>query len=76
MVNIVLVFRSMIKLFLGKLKSKLRGLYWATKVFLYGVLELENKDGQRCKMHGQRVKKYLESIKELKIVCDMDLDGT
>ncbi|KAL7584093.1 uncharacterized protein LOC111901650 [Lactuca sativa] len=57
--QLVLLFNSRLKLFLGKLKSRWSGPFKITKVCLGGALELINeKDGERFLVNGQRVKHY------------------
>lgn len=73
---LVLFFKSKIKLYSEKLNSKWRGPHRVTRVFPYGALELENKKGLNFKVNGQRVKHYLGSIDEVKIVCDVDLGSS
>ena len=43
-------------MFLGKLKSKWTGPFLISKVFLHGAVELENKEGARFTINGQRIK--------------------
>ncbi|XP_075091569.1 uncharacterized protein LOC142171770 [Nicotiana tabacum] len=58
--DLVLLFNSRLKLFMGKLKSKWSGLLKIVNVSPYGAIELESKDGLRTfKVNGQRVKYYL-----------------
>ena len=53
------LFNSSLRLFLGKLKSKWTGPYLITQLFLDVAVELENKEGMRFKVNGQRLKIYL-----------------
>ncbi|XP_019263252.1 PREDICTED: uncharacterized protein LOC109241000 [Nicotiana attenuata] len=58
--DLVLLFNSRLKLFLGKLKSKWSGPFKVMSVSPYGATELESEDGTRTfKVNGQRVKHYL-----------------
>ena len=57
--DLVLLFNSRLCLFSGKLKSKWIGPYLITQLFPHGVVELENKEGVRLKVNGQRIKIYL-----------------
>ncbi|XP_049346737.1 uncharacterized protein LOC125811273 [Solanum verrucosum] len=57
--DLVLLFNSTLRLFLGELRSKLFGPFKVTQVFQSGAIELENKKGERFKANGQRVKAYL-----------------
>ena len=64
----MLSFNSRLPLFPGKLKSKWTGPYLITQLFPHGAVELENKEGVRFKLNGQRIKIYLghaETIKEV-----------
>lgn len=36
-------------------------------MFPYGVLKLENKEGQNFKVNGQKVKHYFRSTNEVKV---------
>ena len=54
--DLVLLFNSRFCLFLRKLKSKWTGLYLITQLFPHGVVKLENKEGVRFKVNGQRIK--------------------
>ena len=53
------LFNSSLRLFLGKLKSKWTGPYLITQLFPHGAVELENNEGVRFKVNGQRIKIYL-----------------
>ena len=68
--DLVLLFNSRLRLFPGKLKSKWTGPFLITKVFSHGAVELENKEGIKFTVNGQRIKIYLGmqkvSIKWLK----------
>ena len=57
--DLVLLFNSRLRLFLGKLKSKWTGPYLVTQLFPHGAVELETKEGVRFKVNGQRIKIYL-----------------
>ena len=57
--DLVLLFNSILRLFLGKLKSKWTGPYTVTQLFPHGAVELETKEGVRFKVNGQRIKIYL-----------------
>lgn len=69
----VLLFGSRLNLFPRKLKSKWKGPYRVVTMFLYGVIKLENKEGPKFKVNGQRVKHYLGENKKLTLVCEFDL---
>ena len=55
----MLLFNSRFLLFPGKLKSKWTGSYLISQLFPLGSVELENKEGVRFKVNGQRIKIYL-----------------
>lgn len=66
--DLVLLFNSRLHLFLGKLKSKWTGPFRVTQVFPHGAVELENKEGIRFKVDGQRIKVHMgksESVQEV-----------
>jgi len=69
----MLLFNSILKLFLGKLKSKWLGPFLVKQVKPYGVVELEDLESQRSwTVNGQRVKHYLGGeIEKLTIVIHM-----
>ncbi|XP_050896392.1 uncharacterized protein LOC127103157 [Lathyrus oleraceus] len=57
--QLVLLFNSRLKLFLGKLKSRWSGPFFVHKVFSHGSIELKNpSNGDTFKVNGQRVKHY------------------
>ena len=56
--DLVLLFNSRLRLFPGKLKSKWTGPYLVTQLFPHGAVELETKEGVRCKVNGHRIKIY------------------
>jgi len=71
----VLLFNSRLRLFPGKLKSKWTGPFLLTKVLSHGAVELENKDGKRFLVNGQRIKIYLgnaETVQEVIEACNLD----
>ena len=54
--DLVLLFKSRLRLFLRKLKYKWIGPYLVTKLFPYGSLEFETKECVRFKVNEQRIK--------------------
>ena len=56
--DLVFLYNSRLRLFLGKLKSKWTGPYLITQLFPHGAVELETKEGVRFKINGQRIKIY------------------
>ena len=73
--DLVLLFNSRLRFFMGKLKSKWTGLFLITKLFPYGAIELENKEGMKFAVNGQRIKIYLghaESAHEVVEVYHLD----
>lgn len=57
--QLVLLFNSKLKLFLGKLKSRGSGPFLVHRVFLHGAIELKNQsNGEKFKVNGQRLKPY------------------
>ncbi|KAK4733882.1 hypothetical protein R3W88_008143 [Solanum pinnatisectum] len=66
--DLVLLFNSRLRLFPSKLKSKWTGPFLLTKVLPHGAVELENSEGTRFMVNGQRIKIYLgnaESVQEV-----------
>ena len=57
--DLVLLFNYRLRLFLGKLKSKWSGPFLIKQVFSHREVELENSEGTRFKVKGQRIKSYL-----------------
>lgn len=64
----MLLFNSRLKIFPGKLKSKWSGPFKITQFFPFGVIELENKDGNVFKVNKQRNKRYIGPMDEEKVV--------
>ena len=56
--DLVLLFKSRLRLFPGKLKSKWTGPYLITQVFPHGAVELKVKEGVRFKRNRDRIKLY------------------
>nr|GEX03452.1 reverse transcriptase domain-containing protein [Tanacetum cinerariifolium] len=54
----VLLFKSHLKIFSGKLKTCWSGPFTITKVFPYGTVELSQPDDPNFKVNGHRVKHY------------------
>ncbi|XP_015060511.1 uncharacterized protein LOC107006479 [Solanum pennellii] len=66
--DLVLLFKSRLRLLPGKLKSKWTGPFLITKVFPHGAVELENMEGAKFSINGQSIKIYLrhaESVHEV-----------
>ncbi|XP_070029755.1 uncharacterized protein [Nicotiana sylvestris] len=57
--DLVLLFNSRLRLFLGKLKSKWRGPFEVVLVTTFGALNLKNKNGEIFRVNGHIVKHYL-----------------
>ena len=57
--DLVLLFNSRLRLFPVELKSKWNGPYLITQLFPHCAVDLENKEGVRFKVNGQRIKIYL-----------------
>ncbi|WMV25431.1 hypothetical protein MTR67_018816 [Solanum verrucosum] len=68
--DLVLLFNSRLRLFPGKLKSKWTGPFLLTKVLPHGAVELENRDGTRFMVNGQRIKIYLRNAETVQKVIE------
>ncbi len=55
---------------MGKLKSKWTWTFLIIKVFSHGVVELENKEGAKFIVNGQRIKIYLGHIESIHEVVE------
>ncbi|RYF42833.1 MAG: hypothetical protein EOO38_19340 [Cytophagaceae bacterium] len=60
----VLLYNSRLKLFPGKLKSRWSGPFEVVNVYPHGWVELANRQGERFKVTGQRVKPYFGGVFE------------
>ncbi|GJY88735.1 reverse transcriptase domain-containing protein [Tanacetum coccineum] len=67
----VLLFKSRLKIFSGKLKTRWSGPFTITKVFPYGTIELSQPDGLNFKVNGHRVKHYFGGDLPPKVVQDL-----
>ncbi|KAK4713653.1 hypothetical protein R3W88_019560 [Solanum pinnatisectum] len=72
--DLVLLFNSRLRLFLGKLRSNWSGPFRVTRVFQSGAIDLENDKGERFKANVQRIKAYLGVPEDVKIVEECKLD--
>ena len=62
----VILYNSRLHLFLEKLRSRWSGPYEVTHVSPYGEIEVRNlSNGSIFKVNGQRLKPYLEGVKNL-----------
>lgn len=60
--QLVLLFNSRLKLFLGKLRSKWSGLFEVVRMTKHGAVELRNKDkSSTFLVNWQRVKYYFRN---------------
>ena len=57
--EVVLLYNSRLRLFLGKLKSRWSGPFKVVKVYPYGAIEISNEKGETFKVNGHRLKPYL-----------------
>nr|XP_016481300.1 PREDICTED: uncharacterized protein LOC107802340 [Nicotiana tabacum] len=67
----VLLYKSRLRLFLGKLKSRWSGPFKVTEMFPSGAMEITSEDGNNTfKVNGQRLKLYagMEETKELSVI--------
>ncbi|KAK4731408.1 hypothetical protein R3W88_024396 [Solanum pinnatisectum] len=73
-IDLVLLFNLRLHLFPGKLKSKCTGPFKVVQVFSHRAVKLENEEGTRFKVNGQRIKVYLGQPKEVKeVIKEWDL---
>ncbi|GKD52254.1 reverse transcriptase domain-containing protein [Tanacetum coccineum] len=56
----VLLFNSLLRLHLGKLKSKWSSPLVVKTVYLYGAMEITDKNGSSFKVNGQKLKRYYD----------------
>lgn len=71
----MLLLKSSLRLFLGKLKCNWTGRLLITKVFPHGSVELENKEGEKFTVNGQMMKIFLghaESVQKVVEACHLD----
>jgi len=57
--DLVLLFNSWLRMFLGKLKSKWSGPFEVMGVTPFGALDLKNKNDEVYRVNGHRVKHYM-----------------
>ncbi|GKE43374.1 reverse transcriptase domain-containing protein, partial [Tanacetum coccineum] len=76
--NMVLLYNSRLKMYLGKLKSKWSGPNIVKMVYPHGAIEITDMDGFSFKVNGQRLKKYYEGDidKEDDEVIELDIEAT
>ncbi|GJQ95823.1 reverse transcriptase domain-containing protein [Tanacetum coccineum] len=67
----VLLFKSRLKLFSGKLKTRWSGPFTITKVFPYGTIELSQPDGPNFMVNSHHVKHYLGGDIPSRVVSDL-----
>ena len=57
--ELVLLYNSNLKPFLGKLKSRWSGPYTIVAITPFGVMTLKTNSGNKFKVNGKRLKHYL-----------------
>ena len=57
--DLVLLFKSRLRLFLGKLKSRWSGPFEVKKVYPFGAVDICNNESGVFKVNGQRLKHYI-----------------
>nr|GEW45922.1 reverse transcriptase domain-containing protein [Tanacetum cinerariifolium] len=67
----VLLFKSRLKIFSGKLKTRWSGPFTITQVFPYGTVELSQPNGPNFKVNGHCVKHYFGGDIPSKVVPDL-----
>ncbi|XP_070025767.1 uncharacterized protein [Nicotiana sylvestris] len=60
--DLVLLFNSRLRMFLGKLKSKWSGPFEVESVTPFVTLDLKNKNNEVLRVNGHRVKHYLRKV--------------
>jgi len=66
----VLLYDSRLHLFPRKLSSRWTGPYIVSRVFPYGAVEIQDLDsGATFKVHGQRLKQFLELSSKEDVEC-------
>ena len=70
MVDLVLLFNSRFRLFPQKLNSKWICPFIVTQVLPHGAIELENKEGTRFQLNGQRIKVYMGKLESMQEVIE------
>ncbi|KAK4707048.1 hypothetical protein R3W88_033387 [Solanum pinnatisectum] len=68
--DLVLLFKSRLRLFPGKLKSKWTRPFIVTPVFPHGAVKLENNEGTRFNVNGQRIKVFMGKEENVQEVAD------
>ncbi|GJX69474.1 hypothetical protein Tco_0305201 [Tanacetum coccineum] len=71
----VLLFNSLLRLHLGKQKSKWSGPLIVKTVYPYGAVEITDKNGSSFKVNGQRLKKYYDGSFNTEDNEFVELDG-
>ncbi|GJZ58757.1 reverse transcriptase domain-containing protein [Tanacetum coccineum] len=67
----VLLFNSRLKIFLGKLKTRLFGPFIITEVYPYGTAKLSHSDGSNFKVNFHRLKHYFRGDTPPMVVPDL-----
>nr|GEY79097.1 reverse transcriptase domain-containing protein [Tanacetum cinerariifolium] len=67
----VLLFKSRLKIFSGKLKTRWSGPFTTAHVFPYGTIELSQPDGPNFKVNGHHVKHYFKGDIPQLVVPDL-----
>ncbi|XP_069151850.1 uncharacterized protein [Solanum lycopersicum] len=63
--DLVLLYNSRSRWFLGKLKSKWTGPYLITQLLRHGAVELKTKEGEQFKVNGGRMKPYFRHVESV-----------
>ncbi|XP_075101840.1 uncharacterized protein LOC142177267 [Nicotiana tabacum] len=75
--DVVLLYNSRFKLFLGKLKSRWSRPLRVVEMHPVGAVEITSKDGsQKFKVNGKRLKHYQGMVKEDKVISTMYFKDT
>nr|GFB04905.1 reverse transcriptase domain-containing protein [Tanacetum cinerariifolium] len=67
----VLLFKSRLNIFSGKLKSRWSSPFTISQVFPYGTIELSQPNGPKFKVNGHRIKHYFGEDIPQSVVSDL-----
>ncbi|XP_047252224.1 uncharacterized protein LOC124887089 [Capsicum annuum] len=71
--DLVLLYNLRFCFFPSKLKLRWTGPFTVVKVFPYGAIEVKRDGDVPFKVNQQRVKHYMENLKEVRVYAEIDL---